>query len=150
MREAIQLVLILIPVQCLAGTIWLHFTPEGTAVTYVIASVCCGLFGFLALWLQERGHRRDAGVSTALGSILVRTLGPIASAILIGKGFPQLEEHRIFHAFVSSYLLTLLLETILSVRLVERWDVQRTSTATAPEKQKSCDPTPSGDLQESD
>lgn len=122
MREALTFLICMVPGLLLAGLIWSGFFGSAALGPFYLAATICVVFGFLALVAQERACRQGNPFAGSLQSILLRTLGPLAGAVLVGLYLPRLHEHRIFQAFVCAYLLTLIVETILSVRLVRRWD----------------------------
>ncbi len=122
MREALTFLICMVPGLLLVGLLWKGVFGDEALGPFYLAAAICVLFGFLALVAQERACRQGNPFAGSLQSILLRTLGPLAGAVLVGMYFPQLHEHRIFQAFVCAYLLTLIVETILSVRLVRRWD----------------------------
>ncbi len=122
MREFFTLIGVLVPLFVLGGFGWSYWIGVEAVAVYAFAAGVCLLFGALALLVQEIAFRADNSLSGTLGSIVIRTLGPIAVGIFVKKNLPDFVEHRFFWAFVGCFLLTLALETILSVRLVNRWE----------------------------
>jgi len=116
----------------LIGSLLLLFVPGGFAwsawmgaenvVAYAWAAGICLFFGGLALLTQELGFRMGNSFAGSLGSIIARTFGPLAVGLFVDRWAANLVEHRFFLAFVGCFLLTLTAETILSVRLVNRWE----------------------------
>ncbi|WP_339745285.1 hypothetical protein [uncultured Rubinisphaera sp.] len=128
MREALTLTFWLTFLLGCVGVVWWQVY-GGAAVGYfaLAAGVCAG-FGVTALLVQELCFRIGADFAGSLGSILIRTLGPLLTVAVMSK---FLHEPQIFPAFVCCYLLTLLSETILSVRLVNRWEKRRAERSSA-------------------
>jgi len=122
MREFFTLIGVLLPLFILGGFGWSHRMEADPVAVYVLAAGACLLFGALALLAQEFAFRTRNSMAGTLGSIIIRTLGPIAFGLFVKKNLPDFVEHRFFSAFVGCYLLTLAVETILSVRLVNRWE----------------------------
>ena len=122
MREFLTLIGLLLPLFLLGGIGWFYWMEPEHVVVYVVAAGVCLIFGASALLVQEMAFRFNSSLTGTLGSIVVRTLGPIAFGLFVKKNLPDFVEHRFFLAFVGCYLLTLAMETILSVRLVNRWE----------------------------
>ena len=91
-------------------------------ILLIVAALGDPLLRELALLAQELMFRRQSEFAGSLGSILLRTLGPMLSAVILTAWRPDLVRHQIFPAFVGCYLLTLAAETILSVCLIQRWE----------------------------
>jgi len=127
MREVGLIVAILGPVFGIAGWIWGRLYGEASQPAFWWAAGVCLSCGMAALLVQELGFRAGSEFTGTLGSIAARTLGPIAFAIAIPAGQPELISHGIFPAFVGCYLLTLTVETILSVCLIQRWETRSSS-----------------------
>ncbi|MCA8982707.1 MAG: hypothetical protein R3C12_10110 [Planctomycetaceae bacterium] len=122
MREIGLLVLVLAPCFGIAGLVWDANQGRESLPAFVWAASICLAFGVLALLAQELMFRRQSEFAGSLGSILLRTLGPMLSAVILTAWRPDLVRHQIFPAFVGCYLLTLAAETILSVCLIQRWE----------------------------
>lgn len=132
MRELLVLIGLLLPLFLVGGVGWFYWVEPEHVVVYAVASGVCLVFGALALLVQELAFRINSSLTGTLGSILVRTLGPIAFGLFVKKNLPDFVEHRFFLAFVGCYLLTLAVETILSVRLVNRWEKLQEKNAVSP------------------
>ncbi len=122
MREFFTLIGVLLPLFVLGGIGWTYQMGGETLVVYSLAAGACLLFGALALLAQEMAFRTRNSMAGTLASIVIRTFGPIAFGLFVKKNLPNFIEHRFFSIFVGCYLLTLAVETILSVRLVNRWE----------------------------
>ncbi len=120
MREACILSAVLVPVFGLAGVVWWQVFGAQSLPAFLLPAGICLLFGVLALLVQEQAIRRESDLAGSLGAILLRTLGPMLFAVVLPHWNPGLVEQRIFPAFVGCYLLTLAVETVLSVWLVNR------------------------------
>ncbi|MBL4883316.1 MAG: hypothetical protein JKY95_02110 [Planctomycetaceae bacterium] len=125
MREFFIFLVVIVPLFLLGGVGWTQWMGAENAFAYALAAGICVFFGALALLVQEIAFRTDNSMAGSLGSILIRTLGPIAVGVFVKQNSPNLVEHRFFLAFVACFLLTLTLETILSVLLVNRWEKLR-------------------------
>ncbi|TWT63054.1 hypothetical protein [Rubinisphaera italica] len=128
MREALTLTIWLVLLLGCVGVAWRQAFGEAATGPYALAAGVCIGFGVTALLVQESCFRMGADFVGSLGSILIRTMGPLLTVAVISK---FLHEPQIFPAFVCCYLLTLLSETILSVRLVNRWDKRRAERSSA-------------------
>lgn len=122
MREAVWLMLILSPVLGGISLLWKQVHGEESLLAFAWAAGICVAYGILALVGQEIYFRRDSQFTGSLVSILLRTLGPLLSAVILTAWQPGLIEQQIFPAFVVCYLLTLFVETVLSVCLIQRWE----------------------------
>ena len=125
MREFFTLIAALAPLFTLGGYGWYQWLGVEAVPAYALAAGVCLAFGALALLVQEIAFQTDNSLAGSFGSIGVRTFGPIAIGLFIKRNAPNLVEHRFFLAFVACFLLTLAAETILSVRLVNRWESLR-------------------------
>ena len=128
MREAIALMFWLVLLLGCVGVAWLEAFGEAAVEPFALAAGVCIGFGVTALLVQELCFQMGADFLGSLSSILIRTLGPLLTVAVFSK---FLHEPQIFPAFVCCYLLTLLSETILSVRLVNRWDKRRSERSSA-------------------
>ena len=122
MPEFFTLIGVLLPLFVLGGYGWSRGMEADPIAVYVLAAGACLSFGALALLAQEIAFRTRNSMAGTLGSIVIRTLGPIAFGLFVKMNLPDFVEHRFFSAFLGCYLLTLAVETILSVRLVNRWE----------------------------
>ncbi len=134
MREAVWLMLILSPGLGGVSLLWKQVHGGESLPAFTWAAGICVLYGMLALVAQEICFRRDSQFTGSLVSILLRTLGPLLSAVILTAWRPDLVEQQIFPAFVVCYLLTLFVETILSVCLIHRWEQRGSSVKPAPPK----------------
>jgi len=130
MREAMILVGILGPVFWISSLLWNQQYGDPAMLPFAVAAGSCVFFGALALVTQEMAFRRGANSAGNLGSIALRTLGPLFSAILVSFLAPEWAEHQVFLAFVCCYLLTLFVETILSACLILRWEGKKAQDTT--------------------
>ncbi len=128
MREALTLTIWLVLLLGCVGVAWRQAYGEASVGPFALAAGVCIGFGVTALLVQEFCFRSGYDFVGSLSSILIRTMGPMGAAVVISK---FLHDHQIFPAFVCCYLLTLLSETILSVRLVNRWDKRRAERSSA-------------------
>ena len=110
MREFFTLIGILLPLFLFGGFGWAYSVGEQAVPAYGVAAGVCFFFGSLAIFVQEIAFRFDNSLSGSLGSILIRTLGPIAVGLYVKKNLPELVEHRFFLAFIGCFLLTLTVE----------------------------------------
>lgn len=127
MREVGLIVVILGPVFGFAGWIWERQYGAASLPAFAWAAGVCFSCGIIALLVQELAFRVGSPFTGTIGSIAARTLGPMAFAIAIPARQPELVSHGIFPAFVGCYLLTLTVETILSVCLIQRWETRSPS-----------------------
>lgn len=104
-------------------------------VTAIMASVNAGWYGlpglvaaliagalvasgmFTALWISSLGAGK-ASVQYALGSQLVRLFVPLAGGMWLQEAFPELGKSGVFLCVLAIYLPTLLVETVLAVRMI--------------------------------
>lgn len=86
-------------------------------VAALIASVLVGCGMFAALWISSLGTGK-ASVQYALGSQLVRLFVPLAGGMWLQEAFPELGKSGVFLCVLAIYLPTLLVETVLTVRMV--------------------------------
>lgn len=122
MREFFALIGLLLPLFIAGGFGWSHWNGVEAVPAYAWAAGVCLFFGALAILVQEIAFRMENSFAGTLGSIVARTFGPIMIGVFVKQNLPNLVEHRFFRAFVACFLLTLAVETILSVRLVNRWE----------------------------
>lgn len=105
------------------------------AVTGIMATVNAGWYGtpglvaaliagglvafgmYTALWITHLGVGKTA-VQFALGSQLVRFLAPLAGGLWLQETFPALSNAGVLQCVVAIYLPTLLVETVLAVRMI--------------------------------
>ncbi len=115
---------ILLVVLTIGATIAGYFMQQKQGEAGVIATICaaaiCSVSGVGALVLTGYGTSQKDGLSYTLGSILIRTGIPLGLAVVISDTQPYLKEAGIFGIIVVLYLLTLALETLLSVRLLKK------------------------------
>ena len=109
------------------GWWWVSSYGVETGIAWGLAAGVCLLCGGLALGVQELAMRNGHEFGAGLSSIAIRTVGPWLMAAIMPVIWPELRERRIFPAFVVCYLLTLTVETILSVCLIQRWERRRGS-----------------------
>jgi len=131
MVEALLLLIGTVPLHAAMAWSWQQYYGMESLTPYLIAWSTCVGFGMGALIAQEWGYRRGSKFVGTLGSILLRTLGPLFVCVLISVAFSELAESEIFPAFVCCYLLTLVSETILSVRLVHRWEARQETVSSS-------------------
>ena len=122
MRELFTLLALLVPLFFIGGIGWSQWMGAEMLPAYALATGVCLFFGAVALLAQEFGFRSENSQAGTLGSMGIRTLGPLAVGVIVDQNAPNLVEHRFFPVFVTCFLLTLTVETILSVRLVNRWE----------------------------
>ncbi len=96
------------------------WTSHGQAglVAALIAGAVCLLAGIAALAITGLTRNTPNALNGILASILFRTMIPLGAAVVLSESNRSLAEAGIFGLFVWFYLLTLVVETLLSVRLV--------------------------------
>ena len=97
------------------------FHRAGTAgiVASLVGAVVCWLFATIALVVTHRFRGANNAVTGLLVAMLARTGGPLVCALLLTNNSRSLAEGGIFQAILLFYLLTLAVETYLSVRLLK-------------------------------
>ncbi|MAG93603.1 MAG: hypothetical protein CMJ48_07620 [Planctomycetaceae bacterium] len=83
-----------------------------------LAGLVCLLAGIAALAVTGLTQNTPNALNGLLASILFRTMIPLGAVFALSKSNRSLAEAGIFSLFVCFYLLTLVVETLLSVRLV--------------------------------
>tara|TARA_B100000029_G_scaffold492945_1_gene554863 strand:+ start:825 stop:1118 length:294 start_codon:yes stop_codon:yes gene_type:complete len=90
----------------------------------IAATVCC-LAAIFALFLTERTRGSLNAVSGLLGSILLRTMVPLAIGFVISRINRELFEAGVFGWFVVYYLGCLATETLVVTRVLgQQQDVE--------------------------
>ena len=90
---------------------------EGVEAAAVAGGVCW-LAGCLALVLTFVGSRRGWGVQSVLGSMGLRLGLPLVTGLLLQRLSPTLAEAGVFGMILGNYLIMLVAETLLSLKLV--------------------------------
>jgi hypothetical protein len=83
-----------------------------------IAVVTCGLSSLSALILAGRLRGTPYAVAGQLGGSLLRMLPPLVVVLLLQPRWPLVAAAGLFSCTVACFLFTLLVETVLLVRLV--------------------------------
>lgn len=99
-----------------AGIGWSQFGANGIWSALVAMSVCL-VAGELALVVSCWAGVGTQGVNGVLGGMLIRMGMPLAVAFLLYKQQGPLAEAGILYMILGYYLLSLVVETLLSVRL---------------------------------
>lgn len=86
-------------------------------VSAVIASALVAVGMFTALWITSLGVGKTS-VQYALGSQLVRLFVPLAGGMWLQEAFPELGKAGVFLSVLAIYLPTLLVETVMAVRMI--------------------------------
>ena len=96
----------------------------GVMAVGIAATVCC-LAAIIALFLTERTRGSLNAVSGLLGSILLRTMVPLAIGFAISRINRELFEAGVFGWFVVYYLGCLATETLVVTRVLgQQQDVE--------------------------
>ena len=118
--EPIWLVLITIPGYLVIGWSLVSWQRLDEIFPLIVSAAICLLFATLALIVQDSRLKSGRGIDGTMLSILLRTFCPMLIGLTMPFLFWHLPERQIFEAFVGCYLLTLFVETLLSVRLIKR------------------------------
>lgn len=99
---------------------WVSWSRHGAdgVVAVVVAGLVCFLSSAAALIVTGLTCRGDSRLAGVFAAIALRTGVPLFAGVVISAMVPSLANAGVFGAIVGFYLLTLLFETILSVRLV--------------------------------
>ena len=96
----------------------------GVVAVAVAATVCC-LAAIIALFLTERTRGSLNAISGLLGSVLLRTMVPLAIGFAISRVNRELFEAGVFGWFVVYYLGCLATETLIVTRVLgQKQDVE--------------------------
>ena len=106
----------------------LYKQPVSQVGFYLTASVC-GIAATLAYVLVWFTRGTCYSMEGMLGSVLFRTLIPLVAAPCVAVLLPDSNKGDIFENFVVFYLLTLFMETLLSVHLTKKFD-ERVASST--------------------
>lgn len=120
LKSSAILVAVLVVGAVIAGYFMQQKQGEAGLIATICATAICVVSGVGALVLTGYGTSQKDGLSYTLGSILIRTGIPLGSAVVVTDTQPYLKEAGFFGIIVVLYLLTLALETLLSVRLVKK------------------------------
>jgi hypothetical protein len=83
-----------------------------------IALATCGLSSLSALIIAGRLRGTPFAVAAQLGGSLLRTMPPLAVVLILQRLVPGLAAAGLFGCMLASFLFSLLIETVLLVRLV--------------------------------
>ncbi len=109
---------ILLPVAAVVSYVgYLQYGRYGVAAS-AAAAVICWLAGMAALFVTAATRNTPSALSGILLSMLLRTGVPLLAAVVLSHTIRELAVAGLFGFFVVFYLLTLCLETLLSVGLV--------------------------------
>ncbi len=84
-----------------------------------VAAIVCFVSAVAAIIVARALTATPNAVAGVLLSILIRTGGPLLAAVLLPRFFPILEQGRFFAVLLPLYMVTLFVETLVSVSLVE-------------------------------
>lgn len=114
----------------LAAAVWLTFplaayfahVQRGVqgVVAVAVAAVVCWLTSTTALLITSLYSTAKSGVTGVFLGVFLRSAVPLLAAILLTNTSRALAEGGVFGAFVVFYLLTLVVETVLVVRIINR------------------------------
>jgi hypothetical protein len=83
-----------------------------------IAGAVCWVAGCLALVLTFLGSRRNWGLGAVLGSMGIRLGLPLVTGLALQRLSPPLAEAGVFGMILGNYLIMLVAETLLSLKLI--------------------------------
>lgn len=95
---------------------------QSSGAIITLAAVICGIAGTIAYFVVWFTRGTGYSMEGMLASMLFRTLIPLVSAPCVAVLLPDSNKANIFENFVVFYLLTLFMETLLSVHLTKRFD----------------------------
>jgi len=114
----------------LAAVVWLAFpiaayfahVQRGVpgVVAVAIAAVVCWLASTAALVVTSRYSATKSAATGVFLGMFLRTGVPILSAIVLTSSSRELAQGGVFGAFVVFFLLTLSVETVLVMRIINR------------------------------
>jgi len=105
---------------CAAGLIWWGYSRsdvigiQAASIAVLIAWACATA----ALVLSGTFAGTPNALNATLGSIGLRTAGPILLGIVVDRQFPPLSEAGLLGMLVFAYLVALVVETLLALSLV--------------------------------
>lgn len=103
----------------MAILVWEHWYGSQGMIAVLVAASLCVFPAVFALWLWHRIRQRVGFPVDWMIATIVRTFPPLIAIVIFVVTKSELVEAGIFAAFGLFYLLTLLLETLLSVRLLQ-------------------------------
>ncbi|MDA0657712.1 MAG: hypothetical protein O2931_15975 [Planctomycetota bacterium] len=112
---------------------WFEFTANDWVGMWsvVVPAVSCASAGVAALLLTAlSGVQRSLG--PLLGSIIARTMFPMAVCLALVTSQPQLAQQGLLWKFLAFYLLALTAETLLATVLLKKYQHRGTRIAANP------------------
>lgn len=120
LRNLGLLALAVIATLAVAGPIaWARYGESGLWAATIAATVC-GVSAGASLAVVARASRSGMGVHGALLGMLIRLGAPLATGVYFQQRGGELAEAGVFGLIVVFYLVTLFVETLLSVKLIQQ------------------------------